>query len=84
MIMKLLKRLLIPILTILFALTTYSADDRTSDNFISLFDGVSLKGWVGNVEGYQAENGRLTCLPGKGKGGNIFTDKGIWQFRFPV
>ena len=43
--------------------------------FVPLFDGKSMKGWVGNVGGYEAKDGVLTCLPGKGKGGKIFTEK---------
>ncbi len=43
--------------------------------FVPLFDGKSMKGWVGNVGGYEAKDGVLTCLSGKGKGGKIFTEK---------
>ena len=43
--------------------------------FVPLFDGKSMKGWVGDVAGYEAKDGVLTCLTGKGKGGTIFTDK---------
>lgn len=43
--------------------------------FVPLFDGKSMKGWVGDVAGYEAKGGVLTCLTGKGKGGKIFTEK---------
>lgn len=51
---------------------------------ISLFDGETLTGWVGDVQGYQAKDGILSCLPGKGNGGNLFTagEYGDFRFRF--
>lgn len=49
-------------------------------DFVSLFDGKSMEGWVGNVEGYEAREGTLSCLPGKGNGGNIFTKKEYGNF----
>ena len=48
--------------------------------FVPLFDGKSMKGWVGNVGGYEAKDGVLTCLSGKGKGGKIFTEKEYGNF----
>jgi hypothetical protein len=47
----------------------------TEAGFKPLFDGKTMTGWVGDVEGYAARDGILTCLPGKDKGGNIFSDK---------
>ena len=48
--------------------------------FVPLFDGKSMKGWVGNVGGYEAKDGVLTCLSGKGKGGKVFTEKEYGNF----
>ena len=48
--------------------------------FVPLFDGKSMKGWVGNVGGYEAKDGVLTCLSGKGKGGKVFTQKEYGNF----
>ena len=48
--------------------------------FVPLFDGKSMKGWVGNVGGYEAKDGVLTCLSGKGEGGKIFTEKEYGNF----
>jgi pimeloyl-ACP methyl ester carboxylesterase len=55
--------------------------------FVSLFDGKSLEGWYGprdgqgkrtKVEGYQAIDGILTCMPG----GNIYAEKEYSDFVF--
>ena len=48
--------------------------------FVPLFDGKSMKGWVGNVGGYEAKDGVLTCLSGKGKGGKVFTENEYGNF----
>ena len=60
-------------------LTAYAEPEKDppgkDSGFVPLFDGKSMKGWVGNVGGYEAKDGVLTCLPGKGKGGKIFTEK---------
>jgi len=39
------------------------------EGFVSLFNGVDLTGWVGDVNGYKVENGAIVCKPG----GNLFT-----------
>jgi hypothetical protein len=59
-------------------LTSYGADDE--EGFVSIFDGESMKGWTGSVAGYEAKDGVLTCLTGKGKGGKIFTEKDYSDF----
>ena len=50
--------------------------------FASLFDGKSLEGWEGSVNGYKAADGMLTCIPSSG--GNLYTRKeyGDFSFRF--
>lgn len=53
---------------------------KAEDGFTPLFDGKSLEGWVGNVQGYEAKDGILTCLTGKGMGGKIFTAKEYGDF----
>lgn len=53
--------------------------DKNS-GFVPLFDGKSMKGWVGDVAGYEAKDGVLTCLAGKGKGGKVFTEKEYGNF----
>ena len=67
--------------TILFILTVaalgvFAADAGNDESdFVSIFDGKSMTGWGGNVDGYEAKEGILSCLPGKGKGGNVFHEK---------
>ena len=65
------------------------ADDAPKDDgFVSLFNGVDLKGWEGNTDGYKATDGVLVCQVGKSKGGKIYTAKEyadfIFQFDFKL
>ncbi len=52
------------------------------EGFVSIFDGKTLDGWKGAVQGYTAEDGVLVCQ--KKGGGNLFTAKeyGDFIFRF--
>lgn len=45
-----------------------------------LFDGESLDGWKGALDGYKAEEGCLICIPEKG--GNLYTEKEYANFVF--
>ncbi len=56
------------------------AADATSEEagFVSVFNGTDLEGWIGNTEGYAAENGLLVCL--KDGGGNLYIDKEYSDF----
>ncbi len=49
-----------------------------SEGFVCLFNGIDLSGWVGDTEGYVAENGLLVCKPG----GNLYTEKEYADFIF--
>ncbi len=73
------KILLLSLLSILVP-ATHGARDEASDGFVSIFDGQSMEGWLGNIDGYEARDGVLSCLPGKGMGGNIFTEKEYGNF----
>ena len=55
---------------------------EAKEGFVSLFDGKTLTGWKGAIEGYVPENGLLVCQ--KKGGGNLFTAKeyGDFVFRF--
>lgn len=46
---------------------------EAQQGFVRLFDGKTLEGWQGNVDGYAVENGVLVCK--KHGGGNLFTKK---------
>ena len=73
-----------PFLTLLtlavFGVTTHADESQKDRDFVSLFDGKTMTGWVGSVTGYEAKDGILSCLPGKDKGGNIFTEKEYGNF----
>jgi len=48
------------------------------EGFVSLFDGKSLAGWTGSLNGYAVEGGNLVCVAG-GKG-NLLTEKEYGDF----
>lgn len=61
------------------------APGEIQEGFVSLFDGQTLDGWQGAVQGYTLEDGALVCKPG----GNLFTAKEYanfilrFQFKLP-
>ncbi len=57
-----------------------SRPQETEEGFVSLFDGKTLEGWQGSVDGYVPENGLLVCQA-KG-GGRLFTKKEYANFIF--
>ena len=61
---------------------------QKDDGFVTLFNGVDLKGWVGNTNGYKAVEGVLVCQLKKSKGAKIYTAKEyadfIFQFEFKL
>ncbi len=59
-------------LSLLVGAGMVAAADQGADekNFVTLFDGKTLKGWVGDTGGYTVEDGTLICNP---KGGRLFT-----------
>ena len=56
------------------------------DGFVNLFDGKTLDGWQGSLDGYEVENGAIVCIPDKG--GNLFTqgeyDDFVLRFEFKL
>ena len=76
------------LLSFVFAADLRADDAPKDDGFVALFNGVDLKGWVGNTDGYKATDGVLVCQAGKSKGGKIYTAKEyadfIFQFDFKL
>ena len=71
-----------------FAANLCADESPKADGFVTLFNGVDLKGWVGNTDGYKVADGVLVCQAGKSKGGKIYTAKEyadfIFQFEFKL
>jgi hypothetical protein len=62
--------------------------EEKADGFVSLFNGRNLDGWVGDKVSYIAEDGEIVIQPGKGSGGNLYTEKEyadfIYRFEFQL
>jgi len=54
--------------------------DVPESEFIPLFNGQNLEGWVGNKSAYRAENGMIIVDPKGSGGGNLFTEKEYGNF----
>lgn len=67
-------------LVIPFATPAFADSPKTEEGYTSLFDGQSLKGWQGSVNGYAVEDGAIVCIPSKG--GFLYTDKEYGDFSF--
>jgi len=65
---------------VIAAATTAQAvtPEEEKEGFVSLFDGKTLEGWQGSVDGYSAEDGAIVCS----KGGNLYTAKEYSDFVF--
>ncbi len=81
------------LIVLILLLFTFAANLRADESpkangFVTLFNGVDLKGWVGNTDGYKVADGVLVCQAGKSKGGKIYTAKEyadfIFQFEFKL
>lgn len=60
------------------AKTSGVTPEEAKDGFVSLFDGKTLDGWQGAVNGYTIEDGTMICKPG----GDLFTAKEYANFVF--
>jgi len=56
--------------------------EEREQGFVSLFNGRNLDGWVGDKESYVVEDGVIVIKPGRGKGGNLYTEKEYSDFIF--
>ncbi|MBU3728797.1 MAG: DUF1080 domain-containing protein [Phycisphaerales bacterium] len=50
---------------------------RLEEGFVWLFDGTSLKGWVGDTAGYAVQDAAIACTPA---GRNIYTEREYGDF----
>ena len=54
-------------------------DEEIQMGFVPLFNGKDLMGWVGDKQGYVAENGKIVVYPERGSG-NLYTEKEYGDF----
>jgi hypothetical protein len=67
------------VLTLFFSLVVGSLQAQEA-GFVSLFDGQSLTGWVGNKSSYLVKEGMIVIKPKGGGGGNLYTEKEYENF----
>lgn len=48
-----------------------SAEEQDA-GFVPIFDGETLAGWTGSTDGYDVEDGAISCIPEKG--GDLYTE----------
>jgi len=66
--------LLLTILACVASTTAFAGDlaaDEQSEGFAPIFDGETLAGWTGSTDGYDVEDGALSCIADKG--GDLYT-----------
>lgn len=74
---NLLKSISLLIVGLLIASSACTAMAAEDEGFTSIFDGKTLEGWMGSVDGYAVENGAIVCKP---KGRNLYTKKEYSNF----
>ena len=67
------------LLALFFSLSVGSLQAQEA-GFVSLFDGQSLTGWVGNKSSYLVKEGMIVIEPKGGGGGNLYTEKEYGNF----
>ena len=67
------------VLALFFSLSLGSLQAQEA-GFVSLFDGQSLTGWVGNKSSYLVKEGMIVIEPKGGGGGNLYTEKEYGNF----
>ena len=66
------KKILLGLILILnFGHAEVIAQQISEPDFVSLFNGQNLDGWIGNKTSYRAENGMIIIDPKGGGGGNL-------------
>ncbi|MFO0884878.1 MAG: DUF1080 domain-containing protein [Pirellulales bacterium] len=72
--LKSISLLVVGLLVVSSACNAFAAED---EGFTSIFDGKTLEGWMGSVDGYAVENGAIVCKP---NGRNLYTKKEYSNF----
>ncbi len=76
---SLLQRTIWAVYALFFSLFVGSLQAQEA-RFVSLFDGHSLTGWVGNKSSYLVKDGMIVIEPKGGGGGNLYTEKEYGNF----
>jgi hypothetical protein len=58
---------------------TLITPEELADGFLPVFNGKDLTGWIGNIAGYQAEQGAIVIHPEK-SGGNLYSENTYGDF----
>jgi hypothetical protein len=74
------KRLPIFACILIIAFACKSSQSGNESEFVSLFNGENLDGWVGNKTSYRAQNGMIIIDPKGTGGGNLFTENEYGNF----
>ncbi len=54
--------------------------DEVKQNFVPMFNGIDMNGWIGNLKDYGAKDGMIVCDPKYGGRGNLYTEKEYSDF----
>lgn len=65
---------------LLLSISVEAQVKSVDSDFISLFNGTNLDGWVGNKESYKAVDGMIVIDPKGNGGGNLYTEKEYGDF----
>ena len=64
------------------------SEAEKKEGFISLFNGLDLSQWTGNITGYEVKDGVVEVNPAIGGGGNLYTTEEfsnfIYRFKFQL
>jgi hypothetical protein len=66
------------LMLMLFAIAVLAAPLFAEEGFVPLFDGKTLRGWIGATDGYVVRDGAIVC--DEKTGGNLFTAKQYSDF----
>lgn len=69
------------LLGLLLVISDFAHGQRIEKDFVFLFNGENLDGWVGNKSAYRAQNQMIIVDPqGGGSGGNLYTENEYSDF----